>query len=524
MKSDNFEYIPLTNEDIPSFSVIPEWAITHIQDINNDLLSCNDRKRSDLLESLTGYYLLLGELRKAQETYEMAISYNAELPCFEDAILDQLPPILELITEKGDQTEKLQAAAFSATLLLLIFEDYISYEEIIDRFLYKCHSIVSNDLSKDNNIILTDAIKRFVLDDCWIDDNNVLASVFELLLIIYQQKICNAYTRDGVKAAIYLSRVYDLTIVDFDIILDQLVDSESESLAVEKTKTAKLEAQLEKQKADFERQKAEEERNRLNYFAHNIKSGIIGLKASVDFVEKYLSKKFDLTNDQKILDRFLLIKNHLTLTTELMDGYKLLTQDPEKLSRSIECDSIELNLTMINALEKALMSAFAENAYNKSLLSYLSGGSVMKLNANFFEEFGFIDGSLCDWIKNNFPYLDISICGEDENLGWVSYTLLFSVFSETIKNAFKHGLFCGASTHLNIVLNMNTQHIEFRCENPVSVIKQESIITGTSGGTFFVKKIIEMADGVIKKSAIQGETFICHFAINRNFLSTGRSK
>lgn len=509
MTPNNLE-ISVSEEEVPSFSNIPLWAESQIKELKKDLKVCNkDNKRSELLCCLSGYYLLLGEIKKARDSYKKAEKYDSELPGFEIEVLEELPTALGYSARKGDDSEKMQAAIFSATLLLLVFEDFDSYEEEINMFLDVYNPLASTIPCSENEKLITNALKRINLDGCMIGDIVELETFFYCITKVHR----NLPEQSTLDAWLYLLGKYP------DLCNDVHKISELASILVSDTGKRIRDAEEEKRA----KERAEQERNMLNYFAHNIKAGIGGLNSSVNFIQRYLNKKYDLSGEQIILDRFLVLKNALTLTTSLMDGYKLLTQDPEKLRKSIEADSIDMSLTVTDALEKALFAAFAENPFNRRLLLSLSNGKMAELKQSFFEKNDFENSSLYTWIKLNLPNLGLKITGNDCSIGWVSYSLLFAIFSESIKNAFIHGHYADSgNASVRLELEMGGQTVTFICENPIMVGQQINVHSEALGGTGFVEKIVNKTGGKLIWN-VSEDVVACHINISRSFITSGRN-
>ncbi|WP_224984228.1 hypothetical protein [Geomonas agri] len=219
--TNDMNYIELEPSDLPVFSHLATWAEEQIRLFEADLTQCTEGAKEDVYASLSVFHLLLGDIAAAEEHYQKALNLdpNRERPLksFEDAVEQDLTPLLRQLASEGDPQEMLQAAAFSAVLLLLLLPDNIPAADdpdisfFFDRYLELLDSGAVPELDR--------TLGRIRGFDTYSDD---LVSFFELALTVYRQNKSGEFTYEGYEAAVYLERIFEVTLALSEEILYHL--------------------------------------------------------------------------------------------------------------------------------------------------------------------------------------------------------------------------------------------------------------------------------------------------------------
>jgi TPR repeat protein len=241
------------------------------------------------------------------------------------------------------------------------------------------------------------------------------------------------------------------------------------------------------------------ERTRLlSALSHTLHNSQVTSRQLVRSAVEILGRMTSLTIlEEKAVNDLLSLHAKFDFTNNLIQTYKLLASDPEKLAAESMAEQPGLppiGGVVVEALQNALMRVVFEQSYEARayhLMEKRDYRALLSLRAAYRTQPFFADdpcsaGQFLDWVRSCFPKLQVDIAGEAFGRPLHNITqraLVFSIVSELVANAMNYG---SEQTPISISLTVNGKVYALKVRNGYSGTDE---IKKGNGGLAFINDL-----------------------------------
>jgi tetratricopeptide (TPR) repeat protein len=287
--------------------------------------------------------------------------------------------------------------------------------------------------------------------------------------------------------------------------LDKSVDYKHHILNIETLERKELEIKNKdlEQQIQLERSLHEKEKEMLSFFTHTMRNALATAPESLREVIRLLgSDDYEKnTKHYKAINKIVTLFSTLSLTDCLIDTFKQSISDQKEFKQSWQkdCDG--------DATPKWVVASALRQSLNRII--FMSDTDKLKMLLNN-EETGVVKSTRKSFIDNVLP-LDVDDQGVKAFYNWVGcinlieiaidensmphfgtnqvkFSLLFSITSELILNAFKYWSGVG---RIQISWKLDNEYYIFTVKNPCEA-NASSNLAGTHKGVAFIKRLMEL--------------------------------
>jgi SAM-dependent methyltransferase len=284
------------------------------------------------------------------------------------------------------------------------------------------------------------------------------------------------------------------------------------------------------QQIQLERSLHEKEKEMLSFFTHTMRNALATAPESLREVIRLLgSDDYEKnTKHYKAINKIVTLFSTLSLTDCLIDTFKQSISDQNEFKQSWQkdCDG--------DATPKWVIASALRQSLNRII--FMSDTDKLKMLLNN-EETGVVKSTRKSFIDNVLP-LDIDAQGITAFYDWVGcinlieividenstphfgtnqvkFSLLFSITSELILNAFKYWSGVG---RIQISWKLDEDHYIFTVKNPCEA-NASSNLAGTHKGVAFIKRLMELLGEQAKFYCGQEEqSFVAELKLHKTLL------
>ncbi|MCP3957366.1 MAG: response regulator [bacterium] len=266
----------------------------------------------------------------------------------------------------------------------------------------------------------------------------------------------------------------------------------------------------------------------LAFLTHTMRGTFAGAPAALEAAlehSKDLADQLANPSAYRAISKLASLHTAFRLIDSMLDAYKILVQDPERLRKGWECDTAG-GYPLTSLVEEVLRSVLGRLLFSESQMrpfDRLAGGleERKEIKRSYLQQVLLTSEPQppSEWVRESFPIIEIGDLPPLQlDRDGIRYALLYSVLSELLFNAVKY---TNATTPIRLEGSANGNALQLTCINPTD--SNASKTRGSRKGLNFVQSILDPIPSLHLNLNLPGSGGACEgveFRATLNFPTT----